>query len=148
MKVYQSKMEQISNCDEVVEKTRLDEMWSYVKCRKGEKRNSIWIWTAVCDEKFLFEVGSREEETFWKLSEQLPESELYYTDDYEVYRWLPCNQHVNGKEGKRETNWNEGKHSVLRDKLARLKRQTKAYTKSVWMLVASIALVAVKNGWT
>ena len=24
-----------------------DEMWTYVKVRHGDKRNSVWIWTAV-----------------------------------------------------------------------------------------------------
>ncbi len=38
-------------------------------------------------------------------------------------------------------NWNEGLHSVWRGKLNRLMRQTKGYTKSIEMLVYSLALV-------
>ena len=38
-------------------------------------------------------------------------------------------------------NWNEGLHSVWRDKLNRLARRTKGYTKSVEMLAHSLALV-------
>ena len=37
-------------------------------------------------------------------------------------------------------NWNEGLHSWLRGKLHRLVRRTKGYTKSIVMLVYSIAL--------
>ena len=41
-------------------------------------------------------------------------------------------------------NWNEGLHSALRSKLNLLMRRTKGYTKSVKMLVYSLALVC---GW-
>jgi len=36
---------------------------------------------------------------------------------------------------------------ILRDKLTRLRRKTKAYNKSLFMLNGSIALLAVKNNW-
>lgn len=54
-----------------VKSISLDEMWTYVGARKGDKRNSCWIWTAVVDvgegEKIVtFEVGKRDEETFLK----------------------------------------------------------------------------------
>ena len=44
-----------------------------------------------------------------------------------------------GKGGA--VNWNEGLHSVWRGKLNRLMRRTKGYTKSIEMLVYSLALV-------
>ena len=52
----------------------LDEMWTYERIRKGEKRNSKWIWTAVVElergnRKCLFEVGDRQEETFLKYAQ-------------------------------------------------------------------------------
>jgi IS1 family transposase len=34
----------------VLNKVSFDEMWTYVKYRKGEKRTSIWIWTAILHE--------------------------------------------------------------------------------------------------
>ena len=43
-------------------------------------------------------------------------------------------------------NRNEGLHSVWRGKLNRLMRRTKGYTKSVEMLVGSIAWVALDLG--
>ena len=45
-----------------------------------------------------------------------------------------------------EANRNEGLHSVLRDKLNRLHRRTKGYSKSVTMLRDSIALVCLRLG--
>ena len=43
-------------------------------------------------------------------------------------------------------NWNEGLHSRLRDKLKRLQRKTKGYSKSVLLLRDSIALVCFRLG--
>lgn len=53
-----------------VEAISFDEMWTYVKARRGKKRNSKYIWTAVISyeeqELFTYEVGNRDEETFLK----------------------------------------------------------------------------------
>lgn len=122
-------------------------MWTYVRCRRGVGRDSKWIWTCVVDGKFLFEVGLRDEETFLRFYDKIPEAEVYYTDNFKVYDWLPVSRHVKGKSGKLKTNRNEGRHSILRDKLARLRRKTKAYSKSLFMLYGSIALFAIKNNW-
>ncbi len=116
--------------------------------RKAEKRNDLWVWTAVVEERdgsrwMDFEVGGRNESTFLRLLERLPDAERYETDAYGVYGALPVNKHVNkhvvGKYGA--VNWNEGLHSMLRGKLNRLVRRTKGYTKSIEMLVNLLALV-------
>jgi len=54
-----------------VKSISLDEMWTYVGARRGAKRNSYWVWTAVIEvengeEVVTFEVGKRDEETFLK----------------------------------------------------------------------------------
>ena len=126
-----------------------DEMWTYVGARRREKRREVWIWTAVVEEADgrrwgCFEVGDRSEETFSRLLSQLPEAERYRSDDYVVYGLLPRNRHVAGKGGA--VNRNEGTHSRLRDRLRRLQRRTKGYSKSVAMLRDSIALVYLKLG--
>lgn len=126
-----------------------DEMWTYVGARRGEKRRDAWIWTAVVEEADgrrwgCFEVGDRSEETFSRLLERLPEASRYRSDDYVVYGLLPRGRHVPGKGG--EVNRNEGTHSRLRDRLRRLQRKTKGYSKSVAMLRDSIALVYLKLG--
>ena len=125
-------------------------MWSYLRVRRGSRRNSQWIWTAVVEwengsRSVDFEVGDRSEKTFLRLCGRLPRTETYYSDAYHVYRWLPRHRHKIGKGGP--VNRNEGIHSVLRDKLYRLHRHTKGYTKSIWMLRASIAMVCLQQRW-
>ena len=113
-------------------------------------RQERWIWTAVVEEEggrtwTDFEVGDRSEETFLKLYNRLPEAGRHVSDGYRVYDWLPHDRHVVGKG--RETNRNEGKHSVLRGKLNRLVRRTKGYSKSEEMLKESVALVCLHQAW-
>lgn len=128
----------------------LDEMWTYLRVRRGSRRNSLWVWTAVVEwtdgsRSVDFEVGDRSERTFLRLCDRLPRADTYHSDAYEVYNWLPRRRHKIGKGGL--VNRNEGIHSVLRDRLYRLHRRTKGYTKSVWMLRASIAMVSLQLGW-
>ena len=94
-------------------------MWTYLGARVGEKRNDLWVWTAVVEERDCsswmdFEVGGRDEATFLRLLERLPDAERYETDAYGVYVALPVNKHVVGKCGA--VNWNEGLPSMLRGK--------------------------------
>ena len=127
-----------------------DEMWTYVGARRRGMRQERWIWTAVVEEYdgrrwTDFEVGDRSEDTFLKLYNRLPDADRYVSDGYSVYDWLPANRHVVGKG--REANRNEGKHSVLRDKLNRLIRKTKGYSKSEEVLRDSVALVCLQQAW-
>ena len=92
-----------------------------------------------------YEVGGRDEVTFLRLYERLPDASRYRSDDYNVYRWLPQNKHEVGKGS--EVNRNEGAHSVLRGKLNRLVRKTKGYSKSVDMLAGSLAMIWLKLDW-
>lgn len=122
-------------------------MWTYVGARRRGKRQEAWIWTAVVEEVngqrwSCFAVGDRSEATFLRLLEQLPQAERYRSDNYSVYRFLPQNRHVVGKGS--EVNRNEGVHSQLRDRLRRLQRKTKGYTKGRTMLRDSVALVYLK----
>ncbi len=60
---------------EGVESISFDEMWTYAKVRRGKKRNSKWIWTAVIEygeiRLITYEVGNRDEETFLKVMEKI-----------------------------------------------------------------------------
>ena len=65
----------------------LDEMWTYLGARKAEKRNALWVWTAVLEERdgsrwMDFEVGGRDEATFLRLLERPPDAERYESDAY------------------------------------------------------------------
>ena len=126
-----------------------DEMWTYEGARRPGLRRSVWVWTAVVEEKdgrrwMDFEVGDRDHETFVRLFRRLPASERYRSDPYQVYEWLPSDRHVAEKGS--EVNWNEGLHSKLRSKLNRLVRRTKGYTKSLDMLSGSLSLVWIREG--
>ena len=121
-----------------------DEMWTYQQARRRGKRQDVWVWTAVVREAdgnrwADFEIGDRSAETFLRLYERLSEAELYRTDAYRVYGWLPSERHEVGKGGA--VNWNEGLRSWCRGKLNRLHRRTQGYMKSVAMLGCSLALL-------
>ena len=58
--------------------------------REAEKRNALWVWTAVVEERdgsmwIDFEVGDRDEASFLRLLERLPDAQRYETDAYGVY---------------------------------------------------------------
>ncbi len=126
-----------------------DEMWSYVRVRKGKKRRSVWVWTAMVEEAdgsvwFDFEVGDRDLLTFHRLLSRLPAAEKYRSDGYEVYGHLPDDRHKRGKGS--EVNRNEGLHTKLRTRLNRLGRATSGYSKKLEMLANSLALVWLREG--
>ncbi len=126
-----------------------DEMWSYVRVRKGKKRRSVWVWTAMVEEAdgsvwFDFEVGDRDLLTFHRLLSRLPAAEKYRSDGYEVYGHLPDERHERGKGS--EVNRNEGLHTKLRTRLNRLGRATSGYSKKLEMLANSLALVWLREG--
>ncbi len=110
----------------------------------------MWIWTAVVEardgERWAdFEVGSRDRETFVRLLSRLPEAERYRSDGYEAYGWLPTGSREVGKGS--EVNRNEGLHSVSRGKPNGLGRSVEGYSKSVEMLVGSLAMAWLREGW-
>ena len=99
------------------------------------------MWTYVGKkETKLFEIGKRDEDTFWKFYYQIPLAKEFQTDGYKVYQNLPKRQIK--KYGY--TNWNERLHSFLRNKLVMLKRKTKAYAKSIRALYRALALVFLR----
>ena len=128
-----------------------NEMWTYQKARFQDKRQELWVWTAVIEKTdgwrwADFEVGSRGgAETLLRLYARLPEAKLHRSDGLRVYReWLPAGRHVVGKGGA--VNWNEGLHSECRTQLNRLGRRTKGCRESRDLLECSLALVL--EHWT
>ena len=75
----------------------------------------------------------------------IPESNEYISDRFKVYEFLDRKKHRTEKY--KETNRNEGLHSFLRDKLACLRRKTKAYLKSRKALSYYLALISVYWGF-
>ena len=66
-----------------------DEMWTYLGIRRGERRQDLWIWTAVVEEPDgvrwrMYEVGGRVLSAFSRLLDRLPGTDRYETDAYPV----------------------------------------------------------------
>ena len=132
-----------------VKTVSFDEMWTYVGVRRGENRRSVWIWTAVVEEwdgsRWAdFEVGRRDAETFLRLLRRLPKAAKYRSDHYSAYSLLHPVSHVKGKGS--EVNRNEGLHAKLRVRLNRLVRRTHGYSKRLYMLIGSLAMVWLRDG--
>ena len=126
-------------------------MCTYVGVRRGDKRNSRKIRTALAEDALGnrrkdFEVGDRSESTFLRLLERLPDTARYRIDAYGGYGCLPMNKRKVGKSGA--VNRNDRLHSALRGRLNRLVRHTKSYSKPDGMLIlSSIALAWLMLEW-
>jgi len=115
-----------------VEETELDEMWSFVGCKKHPR----WLWGALEHQTgriraYVF--GRREDQALLKLKALLEPFGIrcYYTDGWGAYhRHLAPHQHV---VGKRRTQQLERKHLTLRTRIKRLVRKSICFSKSVQM---------------
>ena len=143
------KIRGINTDDPEVKTISFDEMWTYVGVRRGKKRRSARIWTAVVEERdgsrwSDFEVGRRDMATFLRLLRRLPKAAKYRSDRYEAYSVLHLILHIKGKGS--EVNRNEGLHAKLRVRLNRLVRRTHGYSKRLYMQVGSLAMVWLRDG--
>ncbi len=121
----------------------LDEMWTCLGARREEKRNDLWVWTAVVEERdgsrwIDFEVGGRDEATFLRLLERLPDAALR---DRRI-------RSVRGAAGQQACGW-EVRGGELERRVAfdaareveSVSSSDKGCAKSVDMLVSLLALV-------
>jgi len=129
-----------------------DELWTFVNHRKGKKRNSKWVWSAVCQvgvniKKEFFILGDRSENTLRKFVEKLPKCLKSFSDDFKAYQsfFEDDENHTVGKNGF--TNQNENLNTRMRHYLARLKRQSLSYSKSEEMLELSLAILFIEKNW-
>jgi len=77
--------------------------------------------------------------------ERLPLAKNYSCDGYKVYKEnLPMARTEVRKGGK--VNKNESLHAVLRDRVSRLKRRTRSYSKSEKALSCHIAIALTYGG--
>ncbi len=121
----------------------LDELWSFV-LKKARKR---WIWVALCRrtrQVVAYAIGDRSKATCRKLWEAIPEayrSAHCYSDFWKAYvAVIPAEQH--SRVGLRSglTAHVERFNNTLRQRLARLVRQTLSFSKSVGMHEACLQL--------
>lgn len=121
----------------------IDELYLYIK----NKRRKYWLWIALCrDTKRIlgFQVGGRNKSTLQKLYDKLSvvECQKYYTDGHAPYKGvLPKKKHSSTPG---QTNTIEGINSAIRHYLARFRRRTKCYSKSLRMVEVTINLLANK----
>jgi IS1 family transposase len=125
---------------EVIER---DEMHSFVGSKKA-----CWLWIAVdrLGHRFLnVIVGSRDTDTGSCLWEGLAHHDIGHimTDYWKLYElFLPSERHT---QSKAETFTVEGYNSLFRHFLARLRRKSKCYSKSMEMLLYSVTLLMLKR---
>ena len=114
------------------------------------QKNACWLWIAVdrLGHRFLHVViGSRDTQTGQCLWENIAHHDIsrLMTDYWYPYQvFLPSEFHT---QSKAKTFTVEGYNSVFRHFLARLRRKSKCYSKSMKMLLYSVMLLMLyRNG--
>jgi insertion element IS1 protein InsB len=112
-----------------------DEMWSFV----GKRANKPWIWMAMdaqTRQVIAFHVGDCRRESAQELWAKIPvayrEQAKFPTDQYEAYKGvIPAERHQAITKQARKTNYIERFHNTLRQRLARLVRETLSFSKKL-----------------
>jgi insertion element IS1 protein InsB len=137
--VNQRDAEQSREAQVSVKKRRLvlqcDEMWSFV----GKRKHKVWLWIALdaaTREVVALHVGDRSRQSaqaLWqKLLPRYRECAILYTDEWEAYQEaLPSTRHRIVHKGSGLTNYVERFNNTLRQRLARLTRETLSFSKKL-----------------
>ena len=115
-----------------------------------KKTNRIWIAVDRNAKKFIdFVIGDRSTKTGKKLADKLKNvsAKTWFMADYwQPYQgFLLSHKHI---QSKAETFTVEGYNSLFRHFLARLRKKSKCYSKSIEMLSFSIELLISKHNRT
>ena len=115
---------------------------------RSKKKNKCWVWLAydrdgrrVC----AVQLGKRDKKACQGLWEQLELFEIEHicTDDYPTYKCvIPEDRHTATKS---ETCAIEGLNSRIRHYLARFRRKTFCYSKTIDMVQATLTLFFTPN---
>ena len=106
-------------------------MWSFV----GKRKHKVWLWIALdaeTREVVALHVGDRSRQsaqTLWpRLLPRYRECAILYTDEWEAYQEaLPSTRHRIVHKGSGLTNYIERFNNTLRQRLARLTRETLSF---------------------
>jgi insertion element IS1 protein InsB len=121
-----------------------DEMSSFVH----KKANKQWIWIAMDAETrqvLAFHVGDRSRKSAKRLWTKIPDAyrhhATFYTDQYVVYKGvIPVAQHRAISKLARKTNHIERFNNTLRQRVARLVRETLSFSKKLVNHVGAIKM--------
>lgn len=122
-----------------VQTIEADELWSYV----GEKHR-VWLWWAIdraTGQVLAWTLGGRDTRAAPALGAQIPQGQhiRYCTDHWQCYGAIfPQAQHT---QSKAQTHIIESMNNRLRCYLARLRRKTHCYSKSVNNLRDSLLFI-------
>ena len=119
-----------------------DEMWSFVK----KKANKQWIWIAMdttTRQIIAFHVGDRSRESAKALWANIPliyrEQATFHTDQYDAYTGvIPAERHKAITKQARKTNHIERFNNTLRQRVARLVRETLSFSKKLASHIGAI----------
>ena len=112
-----------------------DEMWSFVK----KKANKQWLWIAMdatTRQILAFHVGDRSRDSARALWANIPvvyrEQATFHTDQYDAYQGvIPAERHKAITKKARKTNHIERFNNTLRQRLSRLVRETRSFSKKL-----------------
>ena len=121
-----------------------DEMASFVH----KKANKQWIWIAMDAETrqvLAFHVGDRRRQRAQRLWAKMPQADrqhaTFYTDQYVVYAGvIPAAQHRAISKLARKTNHIERFNNTLRQRVARLVRETLSFPKKLVNHIGAIKM--------
>jgi insertion element IS1 protein InsB len=110
-------------------------MWSFV----GKRANKPWIWIAMdarTRQVIAFHVGDRSRESARRLWAKIPwvyrAQATFHTDQYDAYRGvIPAARHKAITRHARKTNHLERFNNTLRQRVARLVRETLSFSKKL-----------------
>jgi insertion element IS1 protein InsB len=110
----------------------MDEMWSFVRCKKQER----WLWHAIDHDTgavLAYVLSDHKDSAFLGLKALLEPFGIsqFYTDGWGAYQ-----RHLNPADhsvGKRNTQKIERKHLTLRTRIKRLVRKTICFSKTIVM---------------
>jgi insertion element IS1 protein InsB len=119
-----------------------DELWSFV----GRRSNKVWLWLAQdveTREIVAVHVGDRSETSAQALWAKIPpvyrQCAVCYTDDWEAYQGvLPQTRHRIVAKDSGLTSYIERFNNTLRQRLARLTRETLSFSKSLQNHIGAI----------
>ncbi len=112
-----------------------DERWSFV----GTKQDTQWVWLAVdrdTREIVGVSIGARDETTAQQLWDSLPgvyrQCAVCYSDFWAAYATvLPSKRHRPCAKGRGQTNHSERLNTTFRQRMSRLVRKTRSFSKKV-----------------